>query len=86
MAAPLLPAHDDAADLESRRRDARRRAIAHADDGVGLPPGGGPGSGLGTQIVRTLITSDLAGSIEWRPRAGGGTEALIDVPLRSDTV
>ena len=63
-----------------------RLTVIIADDGVGLPPGGGPGSGLGTQIVRTLITSDLAGSIEWRSRAGGGTEALIDVPLRSDTV
>ena len=36
MAAPLLPDVEDAGDLEARRRDARRRAVAHADEGVGL--------------------------------------------------
>ncbi|WP_291795460.1 PAS domain-containing sensor histidine kinase [Brevibacterium sp.] len=57
------------------------------DDGAGLPTGTGrtpqtpPGNGLGTQIVRTLITSDLRGSIEWHERDGGGTEVVIEVDL-----
>lgn len=44
-------------------------------------PADPPGNGLGTQIVRTLITSDLRGSIEWRQRETGGTEVTIDVTL-----
>ena len=36
---------------------------------------------LGLQIVRTLITGELRGSIELRNRAGGGTEAVLVVPL-----
>lgn len=67
-----------------RRYDDRLEVII-ADTGVGLPEDRGPGTGLGTQIVRTLITTDLDGSIKWRPRPGGGTEAIIDVPLRSDS-
>lgn len=67
-------------------RIGERLRVTIADDGVGIAEGQGPGSGLGTQIVRTLITSDLAGTIHWRPRAGGGTEAIIDVPLRPESV
>lgn len=65
-------------------REGDRLRVTIADDGVGLGDGQGPGNGLGTSIVRTLITSDLAGSIQWRPRAEGGTEAVIDVPLRPE--
>ncbi|GAA4285150.1 histidine kinase N-terminal domain-containing protein [Brevibacterium daeguense] len=65
-------------------RDDDRLRVTIADDGVGLQPGEGPGAGLGTQIVQSLIANDLGGSIQWRPREGGGTEAVIDVPLRSD--
>ncbi|WP_349828676.1 sensor histidine kinase [Brevibacterium litoralis] len=65
-------------------REGDRMHVTVADDGVGLGDEQGPGNGLGTQIVRTLITSDLGGSIQWRPREGGGTEAVIDVPLRVD--
>ena len=64
-----------------RRYDDRLEVIV-ADTGVGISGERGPGSGLGTQIVRTLITTNLEGNIEWRPRPGGGTEAVIDVPLR----
>ncbi len=53
------------------------------DDGVGLKDERGPGDGLGTQIVRTLITADLRGTIDWRSREGGGTEVLLEVPLRA---
>ena len=36
---------------------------------------------LGLQIVRALATGELRGSIELRNRAGGGTEAVLVVPL-----
>ncbi|EMY35681.1 signal transduction histidine kinase [Arthrobacter crystallopoietes BAB-32] len=50
------------------------------DDGVGLPDSPG-GDGLGLQIVRTLVTSELGGSIEWRTREGGGTCVNIELNL-----
>jgi len=40
------------------------------------------GSGLGTQIVRTLIQGELGGTIDWHTLEGEGTEVTIDVPLR----
>lgn len=50
------------------------------DNGVGLPEGK-VGSGLGTQIVRTLIQGELGGAIDWHTLMGSGTEVTIDVPL-----
>jgi signal transduction histidine kinase len=50
------------------------------DDGVGLPEGK-VGSGLGTQIVRTLIEGELGGTIDWHTLEGEGTEVTIDIPL-----
>lgn len=35
------------------------------------------GEGLGMQIVRTLVASELDGSIRWHPRVGGGTDVTI---------
>ncbi|MFN0091659.1 MAG: sensor histidine kinase [Acidimicrobiales bacterium] len=57
-----------------------------ADDGVGLPEsfGSAPSSGLGLSIVRALVTSELGGSIDIRPRAedqGGGTRVELRAPL-----
>ncbi|HYH77651.1 MAG TPA: ATP-binding protein, partial [Arthrobacter sp.] len=37
--------------------------------------------GLGLQIVRTLVTSELGGSIQWQPREGGGTAVRIRLSL-----
>jgi len=55
-------------------------AVTISDDGVGLPEG--PRSeGLGLQIVRTLVQSELAGTIAWSPRPGGGTEVTIEMGL-----
>lgn len=51
------------------------------DNGSGLPEGK-VGSGLGTQIVRTLIQGELGGTIDWHTLVGRGTEVTIDVPLR----
>lgn len=55
-------------------------AVTVADDGVGLPDGV-IAEGLGLQIVRTLVTSELGGSIEWRGREGGGTAVVIEMSL-----
>lgn len=66
-----------------RRGDHLRVTIS--DDGVGMGQSQGPGNGLGTQIVKTLVSADLAGSIEWSGREGGGTVAVLDVPLRPDS-
>ncbi|KQO62136.1 sensor histidine kinase [Curtobacterium sp. Leaf261] len=51
------------------------------DDGVGLPEGK-VGSGLGTQIVRTLIQGELGGTIDWHTMVGSGTEVTIGIPFR----
>ncbi len=55
--------------------------VSVRDDGVGLPEGKG-GTGLGTQIVRTLIQGELGGTIDWHTLMGSGTEVTIEVPLR----
>jgi len=55
--------------------------VTVADDGVGLPDGSYP-EGLGLQIVRTLVTSELGGTIHWSPRKGGGTAVEIEMILR----
>lgn len=57
-----------------------RLAVKVRDNGVGLPEGQ-VGSGLGTQIVRTLIQGELGGTIDWHTLVGSGTEVTIDVPL-----
>jgi two-component system, sensor histidine kinase PdtaS len=46
--------------------------IAVLDDGVGLPEGFSldTATGLGLSIVRTLVTTELAGTIDGCPRAG----------------
>ncbi|WP_334171009.1 sensor histidine kinase [Sinomonas sp.] len=51
--------------------------VTVADDGVGMPEQHNRHEGLGLQIVRTLVTSELGGSIQWGPRPGGGTEVTI---------
>ena len=50
------------------------------DDGHGLPPEPRR-EGLGLQIVRTLVNSELSGEIRWLPGDSGGTKVLIEMPL-----
>ena len=50
------------------------------DNGIGLQEGK-VGSGLGTQIVRTLIQGELSGTIDWHTLMGSGTEVTIEIPL-----
>ena len=68
----------------SARRIAGALDVVVADDGRGLPPGFDVESanGLGLQIVRTLVDSELDSALQLQAREGGGTEALIRLPLR----
>ncbi|TDD84742.1 sensor histidine kinase [Actinomadura rubrisoli] len=63
--------------------DGRRLVVVVADDGVGLPADFDVESSdsLGLQIVRTLIVGELGGRLDFRPRDGGGTEVVVDVPI-----
>jgi two-component sensor histidine kinase len=67
----------------SAHRFRRQLHVTVADNGRGLPEGFMMDSAdrLGLQIVRTLAHGELRGTIEMRPRAGGGTEAVLVVPL-----
>jgi two-component sensor histidine kinase len=67
----------------SVHRYRRQLHVTVADSGRGLPEGfdAATSQRLGLQIVRTLATGELRGSIELRPRSGGGTEAVLVVPL-----
>jgi len=61
-------------------RDDEILSVKVLDNGVGLPEGK-VGSGLGTQIVRTLIQGELGGTIDWHTLMGSGTEVTIEIPL-----
>jgi two-component sensor histidine kinase len=67
----------------SAHRFRRQLHLSVADNGRGLPDDFDLDAAdrLGLQIVRTLARGELRGSIEMRPRAGGGTEAVLVVPL-----
>ncbi|WP_194309185.1 sensor histidine kinase [Flaviflexus huanghaiensis] len=51
------------------------------DDGVGIKEGE-HGSGLGTQIVETMVKSDLLGSISWSPGEENGTVVRVHAQIR----
>jgi two-component sensor histidine kinase len=61
-------------------------AVIVADNGNGLPEGFAleRSPRLGLQIVRTLMTGELDGSLELRGQAGGGTEAVLAIPLDAE--
>ena len=65
-------------------RSAGALDVIVADDGHGMPEGFDveASKGLGLQIVRTLLDSELASALQVRPRAGGGTEAVIRLTMR----
>ncbi len=57
--------------------------VAVEDDGLGLPPDfdDAASARLGLQIARTLV-ADLGGQVELGAREGGGTRAVVRLPLR----
>jgi len=61
-------------------RDKKTMVITVTDDGYGLAEGK-VGSGLGTQIIRTLVESELRGKILWTSPIRGGTRVTIDLPI-----
>ncbi len=54
-------------------RDGRSLHVSIEDDGVGIE---GEPSGLGSQIVRTLVQNELRGTIEWRKLESGSVVDL----------
>jgi two-component system, sensor histidine kinase PdtaS len=67
----------------SVRRTAGWLDVTVSDDGRGLPKGFSleRSQGLGLQIVRTLVDSELDASLSMRPRQPRGTDAVLRVPL-----
>ena len=66
-------------------RSARWLDVVISDDGRGLPKGFSleRAERLGLQIVRTLVESELRGSLSLRGRGReSGTEAVLRVPLK----
>jgi two-component sensor histidine kinase len=67
------------------RRARGRLTVRIVDDGVGLPDGFSMAGSdrLGLQIVRTLISTDLAGTIALQTRtdAHPGAEAIVGMPI-----
>ncbi|MFD4469047.1 sensor histidine kinase [Rhodococcus sp. NPDC058505] len=77
------PGQDGTVTLRATR-SARWLDVVIHDDGTGLPDGFSleRSESLGLQIVRTLVSAELGGSLGLRPaRRGGGTEAALRVPL-----
>jgi two-component sensor histidine kinase len=64
-------------------RGSERLAVIVADNGAGFPDGFDveTTTSLGLQIVRTLVVSELGGTLEISPRRDGGTTVRIDLPL-----
>jgi two-component sensor histidine kinase len=67
-------------------RESERLCVTVADNGAGLPDGFDPEAttSLGLQIVRTLVVGELGGRLRIEPRPGGGTEAAVDLPIRTE--
>jgi two-component sensor histidine kinase len=83
-----FPSDDEPVDpsaevVVSAHRFRKQLHVTVADNGQGLPEGfnAAATTRLGLQIVRALATGELRGTIELRNRAGGGTEAVLVVPL-----
>lgn len=62
-------------------RSADHLSVTVSDNGPGFDASL-MGLGLGTQIVRALVENELSATIDWRNAAAGGTDVVIDVPLR----
>jgi two-component system, sensor histidine kinase PdtaS len=66
------------------QRSAGSLEVTVSDDGRGLPPDFSLAQAerLGLQIVRTLVGSDLRGSLELQRRQPRGTAAVLRLPVR----
>lgn len=61
-------------------RDADRLTIGIRDDGVGVSPDWRSGSGLGLQIVESLVTTELGGTFDFASQEHGA-RAVVEVPV-----
>jgi two-component sensor histidine kinase len=77
------PAQEDGLLEVAAVREPERLTVIVADSGVGLPADFDLDSttSLGLQIVRTLVVSELGGRLRISPRPGGGTEAVLVLPV-----
>jgi two-component sensor histidine kinase len=76
--------HAQATRIEARvERDDQRLSLVVQDDGRGLPAEFDVATSprLGLQIVRTLVESELRGTLGLSGTAGEGTAASVVVPL-----
>ncbi len=64
-------------------RDKRQMLVRVTDDGRGLPDDFDPDRSrrLGLQIVRTLVTGELRGTIDIHKAEAAGTEAVLAFPI-----
>jgi len=82
---PVDPAQEvDRTVVVALANDGDRLCVRVMDNGVGLPEGFEleQATGLGLSIVRTLVTTELDGTITMRPREGGGTVVELELPTR----
>src|SRR3954469_19005449 len=75
-----LAGREGTVEIVANRKKGKLTVIVR-DSGGGLPEGK-VGSGLGTQIVRTLIQGELGGVIDWHTMVDSGTEVTIEIPMR----
>lgn len=68
--------------VELQRSD-QELAIIVRDDGIGIGSPSTDGGRLGLQIVRSL-SAELGGSFDIAPEPGGGTAAVVRVPVEGD--
>jgi two-component sensor histidine kinase len=67
----------------SAERQGQDLVVRVVDDGIGMSaPSLESSTGLGTQIVRTLVRGELNGAIDWHDAPGGGTEVVLHARLR----
>jgi len=72
--------HADASQVElALERGAGEVVLRVGDDGGGLD-GAAPGSGMKGMLERSLL---IGASVDFHPRAGGGSEVLLRVPLEA---
>jgi two-component sensor histidine kinase len=74
-----LKGRDGVVQVTVERRP-KRLDVVVADNGVNFKPAD-IGSGLGTQIIRTLVEGELRGTIHWGVGPDSGARASLSIPL-----
>ncbi|GAA4966152.1 sensor histidine kinase [Kineococcus glutinatus] len=78
------PGETGTVQLRVDRQDDERLVVTVSDDGMGLPEDFAVGrSGLGTQIVHSLVAGELRGRMDFGASAQGGTEVVLEARIRT---